>query len=314
MPRGRKKIKTNDEQHITHQNKYNFNHKAFEVISNQNIEEDCMILEKFGVPIPPKVLNLNLGPGLNQFSLVMNVFSKYSEFLLKSIEDSKDERFLKRKVMFTKLVKAVNLKFICSFRWKYFDILLLKRIDRSSFGINSNVKNVKEYLKIYKSLWQEHCKSMQRLLGEWNEATCITKVYGLEQINEANISSVVSKLNELVEECTSQPDPYENRVEDNAELNQKSASGLLREVIVNDEYKESLEVLKSKIESARFTRINQLQLMVNRIIGKYEDLLNKVETYNDSLVKLSACISEKMFSRMSIKEYVKLIQEMPHMG
>lgn len=33
-----------------------------------------MILEKFGVPIPPKVLNLNLGPGLNQFSLVMNVF------------------------------------------------------------------------------------------------------------------------------------------------------------------------------------------------------------------------------------------------
>ncbi|XP_952735.1 uncharacterized protein TA17275 [Theileria annulata] len=244
-------------------------HTALEVIRDQDIEEDCIILEKFGIPIPPKVLNFDFGPGLTQFTLVMSVFSKYSEFLLKSIEDSKDERFLKRKIMFTKLVKAINLKFICSFRWKYFDTVLLKR--------------VKEYLKIYKSLWQEHCKSMQRLLGEWNEATCITKVYGLEQTSETNISSVVSKLNELVEECTSEPDPKAHTAEDNSKLDQKS-SELLRGVVVDDEYKESIEVLKSKIENSRFTRTNQLQLMVNRIIGKYEELLNKVEAHNDSLV------------------------------
>ncbi|UKJ99965.2 hypothetical protein MACK_000031 [Theileria orientalis] len=308
------------------------NHQSFDIIKNIKIDRDSTILQEFGVPLPVPLLSVDVVPNQSQFALIVQVFSRYTEHLLDSIERCKDQKFAKRRTMFIKLVNAMNLKFICAFRWKYYDRLLLKSIDRNKFGLSNNIQKVKEYLQIYQSLWQEHCRSMQRLLGEWNDVNYLMNNYKIDKPEETEISNAIEEINKLVEATTiSTKDSGKVHEVDvatndgNTDTADKGAQStdhqaiatcntstdlldLLNNVPCDGEYVKSIDKMKNKINHLKYTRTNQLQQIVNRTIGKYEELLDKLEAYNDTLVKVSSNISEKMFKKMPINQYVKLIQ------
>ncbi|BAM42505.1 conserved hypothetical protein [Theileria orientalis strain Shintoku] len=267
-------------------------------------------MKEFGVPLPVSLLSVDVVSNQSQFALIVEVFSRYTEHILDSIEKCKDPKFAKRRTMFIKLVNAMNLKFICAFRWKHYDRLLLKSIDRSRFGLSNNIQKVKEYLQIYQSLWQEHCRSMQRLLGEWNDANYLMNTYKIDKTEETEISNTIEEINKLVEATTitTKDRGSLDKAEDVTISTSANMLELLSKVPCDGEYVKSMDKMKNKINNLKYTRTNQLQQIVNRTIGKYEELLDKLEAYNDTLVKVSSSISEKMFKRMPINQYVKLIQ------
>ncbi|UKJ89345.2 hypothetical protein MACJ_002595 [Theileria orientalis] len=263
------------------------NHQSFEIIKNIKIDRDSTILQEFGVPLPVPLLGVDLVSNQSQFALIVQVFSRYTEHLLDSIERCKDTKFAKRRMMFIKLVNAVNLKFICAFRWKYYDRLLLKSIDRNKFGLSNNIQKVKEYLQIYQSLWQEHCRSMQRLLGEWNDVNYLMNTYKFEKPEETEISNTIEEINKLVQATTISTKDSAKFDETNAvtsdgktDTADKGAQGadpksittlnastnlldLLNNVQCDGEYVKSIDKMKNKINHLKYTRTNQLQQIVS---------------------------------------------------
>lgn len=317
MSRIRKKLKSKSKSDTDDLN-YKLNHKCFDLIKNVTIDRDSLILDEFGVPNPPESLSLKTNTKLDQFNIIINVFSKYSEYLLDAIERCEDPKFIKRKIMFLKLVRAMNLKFICAFRWKYYDRLLFKSIDRNKFGFTNNIQKVKEYLQIYQSLWQDHCHSMQKLLGEWNDVNYLMKTYKLENGQEVDISTSINKLNQYIEKCITTSNTTTNTNSSSTTTitttttttssNEDELETMLNKVKCDKDFITSVDNFRDKINDLKYTKTNHLQSIVNRTIGKYEQLLSNINNYNDTLIKVSNNISEKMFKKMPIKDYVKLIQ------
>ncbi|AFZ80699.1 hypothetical protein BEWA_001060 [Theileria equi strain WA] len=142
MTRARKRLRTAEPANVAAVSKYQFDCTGFDCINDVKYETDVAILDKVGIPRPPQAVKLDVGRNMDTASLTTAVLSQYAELLRSSIENCKDEKFLKRKSMFTKLVNSMNARVKCLFRWKYFDKKILRNVEVVPYGVASELKRV----------------------------------------------------------------------------------------------------------------------------------------------------------------------------
>ncbi|GFE54801.1 apicoplast TIC22, putative [Babesia ovis] len=295
---------------------YPIRNLTFDGIRDIGFADDKATLEKYGIPLPPQVLNVAVKSNrMGIYNLIKHVLVSYEETLVDAVSSVKNDKFEKRKTMFIKLIAAVTIRWYTMYRWKTYDRLLLKPLNLEEYErTKSNRERARENLHVYQVLWQEHCYTMKRLatinfltvpsrlLEEWNEATDIFDKYKLQDSLSTNceMTDVMDRLNELMYGVTEVHNGTDTVLE------KQTLKTILKEsqyVALNtdDPNVESLEVLKRQ-------KINEFQTMVNVGIKNFEDTLVSLSVQLNNLTQFSRMLSKKLFIKKPTMEYIKQLK------
>ncbi|EDO06455.2 hypothetical protein BBOV_II005010 [Babesia bovis T2Bo] len=304
-PRGRKPTKRQEEYPVT---QYPINNMTFDGIRDIEFADDTSTLTGYGIPLPPQLLNIPVTNNrMGIYNLIKHVLVSYEEALVDAVASCNDEKFEKRKTMFTKLIAAVTVRWYTTYRWKTYDRVLagprnVSTPDQLALKRRKNSEN----LHVYQVLWEEHCYTMKRLLEEWNEAVDIYEAFksGDGVQDDCEMADVMERLNEIMH-VNSEPAEERPPATDCQDL-----AGILKdahELISasdNANNEDSIEHLKKQ-------NINEFQSMVNIGIKQFEELLDELSIHLNNLSQFSRLLSRKLFVKRPLSEYVDKLKNMP---
>eukprot|EP00371_Babesia_bovis_P001376 XP_001610023.1 hypothetical protein [Babesia bovis T2Bo] len=310
---------------------------AADGIRDIEFADDTSTLTGYGIPLPPQLLNIPVTNNrMGIYNLIKHVLVSYEEALVDAVASCNDEKFEKRKTMFTKLIAAVTVRWYTTYRWKTYDRVLagprnVSTPDQLALKRRKNSEN----LHVYQVLWEEHCYTMKRLvqarsllipirlLEEWNEAVDIYEAFksGDGVQDDCEMADVMERLNEIMH-VNSEPAEERPPATDCQDL-----AGILKdahELISasdNANNEDSIEHLKkqniNEFQSMVSTGVKWLtQVQVNIGIKQFEELLDELSIHLNNLVgclnvkyiylqsQFSRLLSRKLFVKRPLSEYV----------
>ncbi|GBE60618.1 esterase FE4-like isoform 2, putative [Babesia ovata] len=97
---------------------------GFELIKDVPLVEDKELLNRYGIPMPPRSLHVSLNGVQDTYTLVKHVLRRYEKVLVDTVERATNVKFDKRKTMLIKLSELT---------WKTCDRRILKSVFKTLY-------------------------------------------------------------------------------------------------------------------------------------------------------------------------------------
>ncbi|CDR94218.1 hypothetical protein, conserved [Babesia bigemina] len=274
-----------------------------ELIKDISFVADTELLNRYGIPIPPRSPQGSLNGVQDTYALVKHVLRRYEGMLVDTVERATNVKFDKRKTMLIKLIGAVTIRWHTIYRWKTCDRAILRSLtvgNKDPMIYEQRCDN----LHVYQLLWQEHCSAMKHLLEEWSEARSIGVQYALSDSSHDNteITDVMDRINRLIRGTVSEVQ--------SVTVESVRATMTLDHLLNKNYVDEAVQVTFDTrgVGNLKRQKINNLQMTINLGISNFEKILGTVSLQLNSLVRFSRLMSHKLFKKAKPLEYVTLLK------